>query len=135
VDGKVAVLGVVIAGVIASVVEPGYFTWGSTVIGLTLLFVLVAYGGADKEETGSQSLAYGAALAFALLLIPGYLLNYAFFDQPFYPPSSKDPDKTEFNSWDTAYLLTWLALTVVSFSLRRCRVYYLWRKQRGRQRA
>ena len=39
-DGRVAVLGVIIAGVVASIVEPGLYTLGSTAVGATLWLVL-----------------------------------------------------------------------------------------------
>ena len=42
-DGKIAVLGVVIAGVLATIVEEGKYTQDDTVIGITLLLTLVAF--------------------------------------------------------------------------------------------
>ena len=39
-EGTVAVLGVVIAGVIASILEPDIYTLGSAVVGATLVLIL-----------------------------------------------------------------------------------------------
>ncbi len=42
-EGTVAVLGVVIAGVIASILEPDIYTLGSAVVGAALVLILKAY--------------------------------------------------------------------------------------------
>jgi hypothetical protein len=55
-EGRVTVLAVVIAGVVALMVEKGPYTWGNTVFGLTLLMILVAYGvPGDRERAGHRS--------------------------------------------------------------------------------
>jgi hypothetical protein len=55
-EGRVTVLAVVIAGVVAFMVEKGPYTWGNTVFGLTLLMILVAYGvPGDRERAGHRS--------------------------------------------------------------------------------
>ena len=70
------VVGVVVAGVLASIVVPGPYNFGSSLVGATLLGVLVGYGeppkrDADCREYGREALGYGAALAFVLLLTLG----------------------------------------------------------------
>jgi len=61
VEGRVAVLGVAIAGVVASIVEPGIYTLGSTVVGLTLVLVLCPYDAHPDKETHKESAAYSFA--------------------------------------------------------------------------
>ena len=78
-DGRVAVLGVIIAGVVASIVEPGLYTLGSTAVGATLWLVLWAYDDHPSDETRLQSAAYAAASAIILILVFGPLLNWLFF--------------------------------------------------------
>lgn len=67
-----AVIGVVLAGVLASFVIPGPFDWGSTLIGVILLLVLVAYGGVPRGTgAGRRGLGMAAAAAFCLVLVLG----------------------------------------------------------------
>jgi hypothetical protein len=74
---KVSVLGVVIIGVIASIVEPAIYTLGGTVAGATLALVLVAYDDDSDEETRLQSTVYAGALAVALMAhnVYGWLVS------------------------------------------------------------
>jgi hypothetical protein len=56
VEGRVTVLAVVIAGVVALMVEKGPYTWGNTVFGLALLMILAAYSvPGDRERAGHRS--------------------------------------------------------------------------------
>jgi hypothetical protein len=61
--------GVVIAGVLASFVVPGPYSWGSTLIGVILLAILVGY--AEPPALGREIVGFAAAVAFALLLTLG----------------------------------------------------------------
>ena len=83
-DGKIAVLGVVIAGVLATIVEEGKYTLGDTVIGITLLLTLVAFNdprlsvGADGKGLSEKPLhtaSYAAGWGLCAWLIPGPLLR------------------------------------------------------------
>jgi len=68
-------------------VPPGPYTFGSTVIGLILLVVLLAYDdrpdyARPDDESYGHSAAYAAAWAFSILLVPGWFLNFVFFEAP-----------------------------------------------------
>jgi hypothetical protein len=69
------VVGVVLAGVLASFVIPGPFDWGSTLIGVVLLFVLFGY--AKPPHHWRPALAAAAAASFTLLLALGRPLQLA----------------------------------------------------------
>jgi hypothetical protein len=76
---EAAVIGVVLAGVLASFVVPGPFDWGSTLIGAILLVVLCAYGGVPSGPGAwRRGLGMAAAAAFCSLLILGRPLDNAF---------------------------------------------------------
>jgi hypothetical protein len=76
---EAAVIGVVLAGVLASFVIPGPFDWGSTLIGAILLVVLCAYGGVPSGPRAWQrGLGMAAAAAFCWLLILGRPFDNAF---------------------------------------------------------
>jgi hypothetical protein len=65
-----AVIGVVIAGVIASFTIPGPFDWGSTLIGVILLVILLACGAVPKDLTLAgfrRAIGMAAAAAFCVL--------------------------------------------------------------------
>ncbi len=73
---EAAVIGVVIAGVLVSFTIPGPFDWGSSLIGLLLLGVLLAYGRAPRDPTDWRRALGGAvALAFCLMLVAGRPLD------------------------------------------------------------
>jgi hypothetical protein len=131
VEGRVAVLGVAIAGVVASIVEPGIYTLGSTVVGLTLVLVLWAYGTHPSNETFKERWAYSGVLAFTLILVFGYALNWLFFDSKCTEPpihqmrsfSGKtcfaDPPKDRYGDYDLAFFCVWSAMTMLAFAYRR----------------
>ena len=60
------VVGVVIAGVLASVTIPGPYDFGSMMIGALLLAVLLGYG--SWPQGPREAVGFAAAAAFALLL-------------------------------------------------------------------
>lgn len=68
-----SVIGVLLAGVLASFVIPGPFDWGSTLIGVVLLLVLIAYG--EYPQDLRSAIGAAAAAAFTLLLVLGRLLD------------------------------------------------------------
>lgn len=68
-----AVTGVVIAGVLASFVIPGPYDWGSTLIGIMLLVVLIGF--IEVPDSKRETAAIAAAAAFALLLVFGRVLD------------------------------------------------------------
>jgi hypothetical protein len=68
-----AVTGVVIAGVLASFVVPGPYSWGSTLIGVILGLLLFGYG--DLPASNREAIGFSAALAFVLLLVLGVALD------------------------------------------------------------
>jgi hypothetical protein len=84
-QGNLAVFGVVIAGVLTTIVEPGPDTWGAVVIGILLLLVLLAYDNRPDDESYGHSAAFAAAWAFSVLLLPGWLLNPVLFKPPYEP--------------------------------------------------
>jgi hypothetical protein len=128
-NGRVAVLAVVIAGVIALMVEKGLYTWGNTVFGLTLLAVLLAYGAPTDEETAegkdqeppdenaserqAERAAFGAALALCIMNIMGLILNYI-------PSLGEEPllwGKPVLQ--DLPFFGLWFVITALGFWLRR----------------
>ena len=70
-----AVVGVVIAGVLASFVIPGPFDWGSLLIGLLLLAVLFGYADVPAKDHKRRAVAGAAAVGFCLLLVTGALVD------------------------------------------------------------
>jgi hypothetical protein len=74
-----AVLGVVIAGVLVSFTIPGPFDWGSSLIGLILLAVLLAYGAWPEgvsPASARRAIGMAAAAAFCALQILGRPLDF-----------------------------------------------------------
>jgi hypothetical protein len=72
-DADPAVVGVIVAGVLASFVIPGPFDWGSTLIGAVLLLVLIGYG--TRPTTWRAAVGTASAAAFTMLLALGRPLN------------------------------------------------------------
>jgi len=71
-----AVVGVVIAGILASFVIPGPFDFGSLVIGLLLLSVLFAYGRwPTRRDDWRKAFGLAAAIAFCLMFSAGAVLD------------------------------------------------------------
>jgi hypothetical protein len=69
-----AVIGVVVAGVRASLVAPGPYSWGSTLVGIVLAMVLSAY--VDWPlKLARPAIGFAAAWAFVVLLIVGLPLD------------------------------------------------------------
>jgi hypothetical protein len=64
-----AVVGVVIAGVVAMVVSPGRFDWWATMVGLTLVAVLWGY--AHEPRSRHESAGLAAAITLALVYTAG----------------------------------------------------------------
>ncbi len=71
---EAAVVGVVVAGVLAAFVVPGPYDWGSMLIGLLLAGLLVAYADLNPESWRS-ALGTAAAGAFALIFVFGHWLD------------------------------------------------------------
>ena len=133
VEGRVAVLGVAIAGVVASIVEPGIYTLGSTVVGLTLGLILWAYDTHPEDENHKESAAYSGVLAFTLILVFGYPLNWIFFDprctEPIiwqmFPPWEEvscfntPPVSRVGDIYDLYFFVAWLVMAIVACVYRR----------------
>lgn len=68
-----AVVGVVIAGVLASFVVTGPYAWDTTLLGLLLLSLLAGYG--HLPRTRGQLFALSAALGFVLLFVLGRFID------------------------------------------------------------
>src|SRR5215217_2149653 len=67
-------MGIALAGVIALIVGEGPFDYWGTVIGCTLLLILVAY---DTPTTSRRrQLAFAAVYALCLVLTFGFILNW-----------------------------------------------------------
>jgi hypothetical protein len=64
-DPEAAAIGVVVAGVLASFVIPGPFDWGSTLIGLMLVLVLVGYGKKPRDWRERLGMASARASAWS----------------------------------------------------------------------
>lgn len=65
-----AVIGVALAGAISVAVAEGPFTLWSTIIGIMLLIILIAYS-TEKSTNWFKCLAFGAVAAFCTILILG----------------------------------------------------------------
>jgi hypothetical protein len=128
--GRVAVLAVVIAGVVALMVEKGAYTWGNTVFGLTLLVLLRSYDAPrDRDPSGEreaplQTVAYGAALALCIMNISGPFQEYFLEYVTLFPTWGVVAWKELFG-WlplkDLSFFAVWLVLTIVAFRIRRYR--------------
>jgi hypothetical protein len=68
-----AVVGVVIAGVLASFTIPGPYGWDTTMLGAILLLVLVGY--AEVPRTQRETIALAAAAGFTLVYLLGHFLD------------------------------------------------------------
>jgi hypothetical protein len=110
-----AVTGVVIAGVLASFVIPGPFDWGSTLIGIMLLVVLVGF--VEVPESRRETAAIAAAAGFVLLLIFARPLDETSLSLSDWPETGETrealdtPDKDD--GWP--FLIAWTVFTAVSF--------------------
>ena len=123
-EGRVTVLAVVIAGVIALMVEKGPYTWGSTVFGFTLLMILVAYGvPGDRERAVKanerlptrrflllEKAAFGAAFALCVMNGLGPVLNWL-------PPVETQLPNNMLLVQDLPFLLAWATFAVLGFLL------------------
>ena len=67
------VVGVVLAGVLTSIVVPGPYDFGSTMIGLVLLATLYGYG--EPPTDRREAVGFAAAVGICLLLVFGVLLD------------------------------------------------------------
>ena len=95
-----ALMGVALAGVIALIVGEGPFDYWGTVIGCTLLLILVAYD--TPTERLRQQLACGAVYTLCLVLIFGFVLNFIVDE-----PDPGHPTKFSYNeAWGTEFDLT-----------------------------
>jgi hypothetical protein len=111
-----AVTGVVIAGVLASFVIPGPFDWGSTLIGIMLLVVLVGLV-AEVPESRRETAAIAAAAGFALMLVFARPLDETPLSLSDWPEaggtreSLDEPDKDD--GWP--FILAWTTFTLASY--------------------
>jgi hypothetical protein len=112
------VVGVVVAGVLASLVVPGPYDFGSTMIGLVLLAVLVAYG--DWPTSRREALGFSAAAGICLLLVGGVLLDRVIDVSGWPTPTDEKARQTldGVTPWWTGgvkALLVWLLLSAVVY--------------------
>ncbi len=68
-----AVIGVVVAGILASFVVPGPYAWDTVMLGLLLGFVLLGYG--EMPTNAREALGMAAAIGFVLLFVSGHFLD------------------------------------------------------------
>jgi hypothetical protein len=73
-----AVVGVVVAGVLASFVIPGPYAWDTTMLGVLLLLILIGYG--HFPRTAREAVGTAAAVAFVLLFTFGRFLDIGLGD-------------------------------------------------------
>jgi hypothetical protein len=101
-NGRVTVLAVVIAGVIALMVEKGPYTWGNIVFGVTLFVVLLAYTSPAGEEEESaeekpfgflENAAFGAAFALCIMNSLGAALQWILVRGPVLMWTPSDDEK------------------------------------------
>jgi len=82
------VVGVVIAGVLAIVLLPGPYDFGSTMIGAVLLAVLVGYG--TWPHRPREAVGFAAAAALTLVLLLGLPLDRMFNFTDWPPGKTRD---------------------------------------------
>jgi hypothetical protein len=123
-----AVIGVVVAGVLASFVIPGPYSWDTMMLGALMLIILLGF--AEIPQTRREAAGVAAAMAFALLFLLGRLvddtLNLSRWpewdegvaDDGTWTAVRENLDRPkESSGWET--LLFWLGLFIVSlFGLR-----------------
>jgi hypothetical protein len=102
------VLGVVIAGVLATFIQPGIFALDSTLVGALLLGVLAGYG--EAPTSLRQVLGFAVALAFCALLIIGFLVD----DLVGLTSDEHVPGNKHLAGWQT--LVTWLFLLFIAYA-------------------
>jgi hypothetical protein len=121
------VVGVVVAGVLASVVTPGPYNYGSTMIGVTLLAVLFGYG--ELPTAAREGVGFAAAIAFSLLLTLGVVLDALFDGQISGWPNGRSTVTNESlpqrfaDGWQA--LLAWLAFFSTAYVV--CAAKQAWR--------
>jgi hypothetical protein len=131
-----AIIGVVVAGVLASFVIPGPFGWDTTMLGALLLLILVGY--AEVPQRRKEAAALAGATGFALVYLFGHFLddwlhlsgwpewNKGFDDNGSVTNVRESLDRPhEGGGWQI--LLLWTGLTAVVYVLLR-----LFRRSRSR---
>ena len=131
-DGRRAhaatVVGVVVAGVLASIVVPGPYDFGSTMIGLTLLAVLFGYG--DAPDSVREAIGFSAAVSICLLLVIGVFLD-RFLNVSGWPTPNDESQRWTLDQatpwWTNGFtgLLVWATLGLLTFAS-----WVVWRRRR-----
>ena len=91
------------AGAISVFVPKGPYDWPSTIVGLTLIFILIGYD-VEPRTRVVERIAFGAVLGLCSILASGILLERLFAWRNAPPDDSNVPTSVVF--------LIWLALTI-----------------------
>jgi uncharacterized membrane protein len=75
---QAALVGVALAGALATTLSPGLYGWFSTVVGVTLLLVLLAYYRPTSPYSVRKSAALGAVSGICVILALGWLIQLPF---------------------------------------------------------
>jgi len=102
-----ALAGAVLAGVLASFVEPGPFDLMSAVLGITLIALLIAYLWNNRRTVG-KSIAFSMVTAFSSLLVLGFVLEMMLSTPK---PINKVTGKEESNVQSSELAISWVVVT------------------------
>jgi len=113
-----ALAGAVLAGVVASFVEPGPFDLMSAVLGITLIALLIAYLWNNRRTVG-KSIAFSMVIAFSSLLVLGFVLEMM-SSKP--KPINKQTGKEESNVQSSELAISWAVVAGSVLIIDRVRV-------------
>jgi hypothetical protein len=111
-----------VAAVITTITPPGPYSSLSTVIGVTILFLIFAYD-VDPDRSVGQSLAFGAVVGMVGALTLGFPLEWIFFDDPKHPriaafrhdlPQGQDIDYSNVPPY--LIVIIWFVLAMIVFA-------------------
>lgn len=120
----------VIAGAVAVILSPGFFTSWTTLLGIILLVALHVHGKHDAAL--KQTFLFSLCIAFATLITIGFLVDWAFFHlaaerkmivayQSTDPEMRRDPrNNFEFTVRDLVFAGIWLPIALVHWIFTWC---------------
>jgi hypothetical protein len=118
VQRRFVVVGVVVAGAIATFTSPGEYSVSTTMLGFVLVAVLLGFGGWPvwSKAAWREIVGYTAAAGFVLLLVVGVFIDRLLKDELgdkfglYLPPKGAELGNA-WESWKT--LVLWLLLTLL----------------------
>jgi hypothetical protein len=104
---KVTVIALVFAGAVAIVEAPGRSTLVETLIGITMIVILLAFY-KPVDEKWYENIAFSATFSLALLITLGILIDLVYYGY------------LQSRGWsrDVPFFLFWLAISILSYLVR-----------------